>query len=87
MCNDIVTTGTYEPKNARTVEKITQVLTHSHVFACMLDLHNVQIQPFPDLMNNLSFLNLIDILSFQELDLMSNLEMQVLLGFAKRNLF
>ena len=54
----------------------------------MLDLHkNVQIQPFPDLINNLSFLDLIDILSFQELDLMSNLEMQVLLGFAKRNLF
>ena len=84
MCNDIIATGTYEPKNARTVEKNTQVL---HVFASMLDLQNVQIQPFPDLINNLSFLNLIDILSFQELDLMSNLEMQVLLGFAKRNLF
>ena len=87
MCNDSIATGTYEPKNARTVEKNTQVLTHSHVFASMLDLHNVQIQPFPNFKNILSFLNLIDILSFQELDLMSNLEMQVLLGFAKRNLF
>ena len=85
MCNDSIATGTYEPKNARTVEKNTQVLTHSHVFASMLDLNNAQLQPFPDLINNLSFLNLIDILSFQ--DLMSNLEMQVLLGFAKRNLF
>ena len=87
MCNDIIATGTYEPKNARTVEKNTQILTHLLIFSSMLDLHNVQIQPFPDLINNLSFLNLIDIPSFQELDLMSNLEMQVLLGFAKRNLF